>query len=121
MDKKELYTATNIKDVWIIRPNGELDMSNSAELKEQIKREFIHQGKVDLIIDLSHVDYMDSSALGVLIGLQKSCRLNGGALILCGLEENLKRIFKMTSLDSVFSIRATVEDALKVFLEGDQN
>lgn len=106
---------TSIKNVWIIRPNGELDMSNALDFKEDVKNNFVQQGKVNIILDLSQVDYMDSTALGVLISLQRSCRMNGGALVLCGLESNLKRIFKMTMLDSVFSIRESVEEALKVF------
>lgn len=118
MDEK-LYSVTNIKNVWIIRPNGELDMSNAMSFKDEIKNKYLQQGRVNIILDLSQVNYMDSTALGVLISLQRSCRMNGGALVLCGLESNLKRIFKMTSLDSVFLIRETVEESLKLFLEGE--
>lgn len=114
MDKR-LYSTTNIKNVWIIRPNGELDMNNAMDFKEDIRNNFVQQGKVNIILDLSQVNYMDSMALGVLISLQRSCRMNGGTLVLCGLESNLRRIFKMTMLDSVFSIRETVEEALKIF------
>lgn len=106
---------TSVKNVWIIRPNGELDMSNALDFKEDVKNNLVQQGKVNIILDLSQVDYMDSTALGVLVSLQRSCRMNGGALVLCGLVSNLKRIFKMTMLDSVFSIRESVEEALKVF------
>ncbi len=115
MDKK-LYDVTNIKNVWIIRPTGEIDMSNAMDFKEDMRNNFVQEGKVNIILDLSQVNYMDSTALGVLISLQRSCRMNGGALVLCGLESNLRRIFKMTSLDSIFSIRENVQEALKVFL-----
>jgi len=53
-----------------------------------------------------------------LLGLQRAARLNGGSLVLCGLHENLARILKITSLEGVFKIYPTVEEALKFFLEG---
>ncbi|AEH50285.1 STAS domain-containing protein [Pseudothermotoga thermarum] len=113
----ELFTVKNVKDLWIIKPTGILDLYNSSDFKEKVKNEYINQGKVNLIIDLSSVEYMDSSALGVLVGLQRSCRLNGGTLVLCGLNDNLMRIFQITSLVSVFRIFPNVEDAIKALLE----
>lgn len=115
---EKFYNATNIRDIWVIRPTGELDMTNATTFKEDIKKEFVQEGKVNIILDLSSVNYIDSTGLGVLISLQRSCRMGGGALVFCGLENNLKRILKMTSLDSVFTIRESLEEALKVFLEG---
>ncbi len=117
----ELFTAKNVKDLWIIKPAGVLDLFNSSDFKDKVKTEFINQGKVNLIIDLSDVEYVDSSALGVLVGLQRSCRMNGGTFGLCGLHENLMRIFQLTSLTSVFKIFPNVEDAVKALIEGDKN
>ncbi len=118
---EELFTAKNVKDLWIIKPSGVIDFSNSTDFKDKIKTEYINQGKVNLIIDLSDVEYVDSSALGVLVGLQRACRLNGGTFALCGLHENIMRIFQITSLSSVFRIFSTIEDAIKALIEGDAN
>lgn len=115
---EQKWTAIEMKNVVIIKPHGELDMNNSFDFKSFVKDNYINAGKSNLILDLSDVEYMDSSALGVLLGLQRAARLNGGSLVLCGLHDNLKRILKITSLEGVFKIYPTSEEALKFFLEG---
>ncbi|KAF2958909.1 anti-anti-sigma factor [Thermotoga sp. Ku-13t] len=113
------WTTIEINNVVVVKPRGELDMSNSFHFKSFIRDNYINAGKNNLILDLSEVHYMDSSALGVLLGLQRAARLNGGSMVLCGLHENLLRIFKITSLEGVFRIYPTVEEALKFFLGGN--
>ncbi|MCS7174413.1 STAS domain-containing protein [Pseudothermotoga sp.] len=113
------WTAVELKNVVVIKLHGEMDMSNSPHLKNFVKDTYINVGKSNIIMDLSDVDYIDSSALGALLGLQRAARLNGGSLVLCGLHDNLKRIFKITSLEGVFKIYSSVEEALKFFLEGN--
>lgn len=112
------WTTVELKNVVVVKPHGEIDMNNSSHLKNFIKETYINAGKSNLIMDLSDVDYMDSSALGALLGLLRAARLNGGSLVLCGLHENLKRILKITSLEGVFKIYPNIEEALKFFLEG---
>jgi anti-sigma B factor antagonist len=112
------WMAVELKNVVVVKPHGELDMNNSFQFKSFVKDTYINAGKSNVILDLSEVEYMDSSALGVLLGLQRAARLNGGSLVLCGLHENLARILKITSLEGVFKIYRTVEEALKFFLEG---
>lgn len=112
------WTTVELKNVVIIKPHGEIDMNNSSYLKNFVKDTYINAGKSNVIMDLSDVNYIDSSALGALLGLLRATRLNGGSLVLCGLHENLKRILKITSLEGVFKIYPNVEEALKFFLEG---
>ncbi|HDG62291.1 MAG TPA: anti-sigma factor antagonist [Thermotoga sp.] len=97
----------------IIKPKGELDLSNAFNFKKQLLNDFLTKGKNKLIIDLSDVHYMDSSALGAMISLHKSCRLNGGMLILIKMDKSLKRLFKLTQLDSIIPIYESLDEFLK--------
>ena len=57
-----------------------------------------------MIIDLSEVSYMDSTGLGVFVGVFKSLRANEGNLILTGMSDRLKRLFDITGLAEVMDI-----------------
>lgn len=91
---------------------GELDIENSAFFKEE-SFDRISEGKVNIIIELSKVNYIDSSGLGVLISIQKEARMNGGSLVLVGISQQVKNMMKMTHLDSFFEIHDRKEEVFE--------
>ena len=66
-----------------------------------------------LILDFSKVLFMSSSALRVLISLQKTTDLNSVPLLLCNLNDDIMEIFKITNLESIFKIRKGVDEAIR--------
>jgi len=88
----------------IISLEGELDMSNANEFKNELIDEFVSKGKVTIALDLSNLEYIDSSGLGVVVSVHKRCKLNGGRLAICGMNDTLNRLFKLTSLDKALNI-----------------
>ncbi len=64
-----------------------------------------------LILDMSRVRYVDSSGLGVLIGLYVSCERNCRRLLLAGLTERVWDLFRMCKIEDVFTRYASVADA----------
>lgn len=66
----------------------------------------------ELILDLRDVDFCDSSGLSSLLFAERQMRENGGKVKLAGLTDNVASLIKISQLDRVFSIHATVEDAL---------
>ena len=93
-----------------------LDASVALRFKEAIA-EVIKQGECALILDLSRVDFIDSSCLGALISVLKS--LSGkGQLVLCALNANIKAMFALTRMDRVFTLCADRSEALAVINEG---
>ncbi len=112
-----MYQYEEIKGYIVVKPKGELDLSNAFNFKKQLLDDFLNKGKNKLIIDLSDVHYMDSSALGAMISLHKSCRLNGGILVLIRMDKSLKRLFKLTQLDSIIPIYESLDDFLRT-MEG---
>ncbi|MDR1492101.1 MAG: STAS domain-containing protein [Planctomycetaceae bacterium] len=65
------------------------------------------------VVDFSQVMFMSSSALRALITLQKTVALQNVPLLLCGLNDSILEIFKITNLDSIFKIRKGTEEAIR--------
>ncbi|MFS2223897.1 STAS domain-containing protein [Pantoea sp. B65] len=71
----------------------------------------IEQGNSRVLLDFSHIDFIDSSCLGALVSILKN--LNGrGELALCGLNDNIRGMFKLTRMDRIFTIDSDRQAAL---------
>lgn len=68
-------------------------------------------GAHTIIVDLSQVNFVDSSALATLVQAMKRCREQDGELILCGVRQPVRIIFELTRLDKAFRIFNSLEDA----------
>jgi anti-sigma B factor antagonist len=68
-----------------------------------------------VVVNLAQVTFIDSTALSSLVKGMKQCHQNGGNLVVCGLQSNVKVIFELTRLDRAFSIVATEEEALRAW------
>mgnify|MGYP000193911942 CR=1 FL=1 len=66
-----------------------------------------------LIVDFSMVDFMDSSAIGMLIGRYKDITLLGGKIAVCGIKGNLERIYTLSGLYKIIENKDTVEKAIE--------
>ena len=96
----------------LIDLDGEIDVYTAPQLKQQII-ELLDGGTRRVLINLSHVDYLDSTALGVLIGGLKRLRERDGTLDLICPNPRIKRIFEITGLDKIFDMYATDEEAIQ--------
>ena len=95
----------------VLRPQGEIDFATGPRLKESITETLV-AGEVHLVVDLLGVDFIESTGLGALIGGRRRAEaLNGSLSLVCG-EEQLLEVFRITGLDKVFAIYASVEDAV---------
>lgn len=65
----------------------------------------------DLVLDMSSVGFLSSAALGKLIGLNRKLARKGGRVVLCGLDKEVESVFRVTRLDRILLICASVEDA----------
>ena len=86
-------------------------MGNRQELKAAVQ-EALDQGERKFLIDFSRTGYIDSSGLGALVSISKRVREQSGELRLSGLNEDLRSLFELTKLDTLFSIAETAEQAL---------
>jgi anti-sigma B factor antagonist len=69
-----------------------------------------------IVLDLSDVWALSSLALGILANFQQRVEAKGGRLKLCGLNANLKQLFRMTKLDQIFNIHETQKEAVEDFV-----
>jgi anti-sigma B factor antagonist len=83
--------------------SGEIDTYTAPKLREELLPLADEQNKI-LIVSLKDVSYIDSTGLGVFIGLFKLMRENGGELKLAHLSERLERLFHITGLNNVIDI-----------------
>jgi anti-sigma B factor antagonist len=99
-------------EVAILVVGGEVDFEVSPQLKARLMRA-IKAGSRRLILDLTDVTFIDSTAIGVLAGtVEKLDELGGGSLSVVSNHEKVVQIFEITGLDSVVTIHASREDAL---------
>lgn len=95
----------------IIDMEGEVDVYTAPQLKQQIIN-LLDGGVLHIVVNLSAVEYLDSTALGVLIGGLKRLRERNGSLDLICPNSRIKRIFEITGLDKIFDIYAVEEEAM---------
>jgi anti-sigma B factor antagonist len=101
-------------NVTVVQVDGQLIVGNRHELKELVQTA-LDRGERRLLIDFSRTGYIDSSGLGALVSISKKVRENGGDLRLAGLNEDLRSLFELTKLDTLFTITDTPEQALTSF------
>jgi anti-sigma B factor antagonist len=111
MGEFHLETVGPIGDCAVLQVTGEVDVYTAPMLREQI-RELAANGAVHLIADLSQVDFLDSTGLGVLVGGLKRIREAGGSLALSITAPRLLRIFQITGLTNVLTVRRSVTEAI---------
>lgn len=98
----------------ILKFDGEIIFENSNVLKEESKNRLAQKTEVDsLILDLSRVDYLDSSGVGVLLSLFKFMREREGSLAVAEPNEKIKRVFEVTKMGEIIPVYETLEAAVE--------
>jgi len=92
----------------VIVLEGEVDVYTAPQLKLQMIA-LLEKDAKKVVINLEKVDYLDSTALGVMIGGLKRMREKGGNISLVCPSPRIRRIFEITGLDRIFDIRNTEE------------
>jgi anti-sigma B factor antagonist len=99
----------------VIATDGELDMATAPALKRRLL-EFLRGTDDGVGVDLTKVTFIDSTAVGVLVGTQRALPRGRRLALVCA-NPDVLRIFEITGLDGAFAIYSTVEEALE-WVEG---
>jgi anti-sigma B factor antagonist len=95
----------------VVAVSGEVDLFTAPEFKQRVSAP-IGAGIDHVIVDLTRTTFIDSSSLGVLIGAHRRLQQRGGRLVVACDGEAILKTFRITGLDSVFTIVKSVEAAL---------
>lgn len=102
-------TFNNEENIWLILPEGDMDIYTSAEFKDQVLKNFDEQ-KADLLLDGESLEYIDSTGLGALIGILKKVKENEHNIYLTNIKPNIRKLFSITELDKLFIIRGEQDE-----------
>ena len=95
----------------VIKVAGEIHATTAPEFSERLN-EAIAGGKTGVILDLTGVDFIDSTGLSVLLnGLRRVTRARGSMVLACA-NPTVLRLFEITKLDSTFEIVSSCDDAI---------
>lgn len=93
-----------------------VDKVEAIEIRVEIDEE-LEEGASRFIIDLSDLEYMNSTGLNILINLMNKARNEGGEAIVVGAKPRISALFAVTKLNSVFMMKANREEATAYFKE----
>lgn len=109
------FTKTSAADgVTVVRVEGQLIVGNRQELKALIQ-EALDGGARKFVVDCAQTGYIDSSGLGALVTMSRKVRELGGELRIAGLNDDLRALFELTKLDTLFHISPSVDAAVQDF------
>lgn len=109
-----ISTARTSGDVTVVTVEGQLIVANRQDLK-QVIQDALDSGARKLLLDFGPTAYIDSSGLGALVSINKKVREQGGELRLAGLNEDLRSLFELTKLDTLFVIADSATQALEQY------
>jgi anti-sigma B factor antagonist len=103
---------TDIRDsIAVVTVTGDIDMSTAPTLEARLAELTDDGAARTLVIDLNTVDFLDSSALGVLVGAHKRATATGGSIRVVCDQPRIERVFAITRLTEVIPVFATVAAA----------
>lgn len=110
MDFTFEYEFDEENERWNVVLAGEIDIFNSARLRNDLKMLFDHK-EANMFFDCAELEYIDSTALGALVGVMKKVKSAGCEMHLTNVKPNLMKLFRITHLDQVFIIEGGNGDA----------
>ncbi len=112
-------TEENLDDErHVVAVAGEIDLFTAPELKAALAAA-LEAGRTRIVVDLTETSFLDSTALGVLIGAVKRLRSRDGVLTIVNTDRNIAKTFEITGLDQIFTIRPTRGEAIEA-LDADE-
>jgi anti-sigma B factor antagonist len=112
MDQSFQIADQETDGVPVVSAAGEIDVATAPPLRDRLQA-LSNGGRSTIVVDLLNVTFLDSTALGVLVGALKRCRESGGDLPLVIADPRILKIFEITGLTGVFPIHSRVEDAVR--------
>jgi anti-sigma B factor antagonist len=112
-----IKTSTLEDGVGFIEASGSLIGGDETDKLRRAVGDFVERNYDKLLIDLSGVTYLNSTAIGVLVAAHTTYSKRGWRIKLCGVNKNIDSIFVITKLSLAFEVHEDREEALKAFAQ----
>ncbi len=117
MSVNRRLNVSEVGDVTVVRfvDRRILDEANIQEMGQELFQIVEEQGKKQLLLNFSGVEFLSSAALGKLITLDKRVKAHSGKLMLSNIRPEIYEVFKITRLNTTLDIKDDEADALAAF------
>jgi anti-sigma B factor antagonist len=119
--QKSNVTTRELGDAIVVDIVGRMALADGTAALRDVMRSLAEQGKKHIVLNLSAVNFVDSSGLGELVRTHASVRSHGGQLKLANPSKHVHDLLKMTKLDRVLDIEEDEASALNSFVTGQAN
>jgi len=103
-----------VGNILVVAPQVEnLDASNTKEFRREI--ESLIEPNAKVVMDLSKVNFVDSSGCGAILSYLRQLNTAGGDLKLCGISKSVRALFQLVRMHRIFDILNTREEAIKAY------
>lgn len=106
------YSFSITNNVEVLQVDDLLNPLDNQEIIKEIEVK-IQAGSTVYVVDLSEMDYMNSSGLTFLISILTRARNAGGEVAIANLSDNIKKILLVTRLNNMFNVYSSVEEAIE--------
>lgn len=103
MSIKISSTLDALNNFWTVSLGGELDVSTADELKKYLHK-LVDEKNIDIKLNLENLEYIDSTGLGVMIGILKRLKIEDKEVYIEKPKNNVRKIFNITGLDKIFKM-----------------
>ena len=111
-------TVRRVNDVSIVDINGKITLGeNTGMLRDEV-RSLLSKGAKNLVFNMAHVGYIDSSGLGELVSAYTTTANQGGSLKLLNLQSKARDLMQLTKLYTVFAVFEDEKTAVESFGAG---
>lgn len=101
-----------VEGIDVLGPRGYLTGGDDTDELEAKLKELTDAGTLFIVLDLTKVNYVNNTALGVLISYNAQCIRRGGHLAFAGVNARIQNIFTITKLSMIFDVYPTVKPAV---------
>ena len=106
-------TTREVDGVSVLALDGRIVFGEETSAVRDRVKNLLAAGKKKLVINLERVSYVDSTGLGMLVGVRQSAKTAGAQLRLCNVEARYSELLKMTQLWPLFDVSGTEADAVR--------
>lgn len=92
------------QNTWNVEIHGEIDISSKTSFKDELLH-LNNEKQLDFVFNCENLEYIDSTGLGVLISFYKNVKVNEKSVHFEKLKPSIVKVFTLTGLDKIFSIR----------------